>query len=310
MCDDFGQVVSDSIYELHVLKKKATSKDVICSGLLCGCKQKLLSNYLAISSNLMNLSGALSQALSVITDVDSFNDRMKAMKSIFRESALHDLVTKDGVSSVACPKMIILFYIIQKQMEDVLFEEMSRKLLPFLGSKNGEKIKICREILDDIYDFTEAAVFTLSGLRINCYNISEDIYKHPFSPIKECPTNINKHEARNCIFLSGRQKVECLHLFMTDSFVKVKRWIDTYFDLFKQYHKAPEHVHLIIDFKLMDKYTWTEEDCSRYKELQDFFGCVYVVNSEHIDFNGFEVDTVDIHDIKECVLQCDLNTTS
>ena len=309
MCDDYGVEVSEGVNELRILKEKALSKETLSSGLLCGCKQRLLSNYLKISSNLMNMMAGFTQALSVIDTIEIFHNRMDLVKKIFRENSIEDLITREGASTVACPKMIIMFSIIQRHMEDVLFEEMARKLVPFIGSKSGEKIVVCREILDDIYDFAEAAVFTLSGLRINCSNISDEIYKHPFSLLTGCSDCSVEQSKETCIFLTGRQKVECLHLFMTESFFKIRKWSETYFDIFKSYHNAPEKIHLIMDFKLIDKYTWTQEDCKRHGELESIFGCVYIVNANHINFDGFLVNMVDIHEIKECVLQCDLKIT-
>lgn len=306
MCEDFGRLVAANVLELDSVKEKANSKEIISRGLLCGCKQKLLRNYFAAISNLMVMIGSASQNLLVMNNISQLNNRINDVKEIFRDNCLHDMMNCEGHATFACPKMMVLFSIMQNQMEDVLFDEIHQRLVPFIGSPNGEKIKVCEETLDDIFNFAETALFHLSGLRINCNNIKDELYDDesfdiPFNGT-QCKLDPSKKES--CIFLSGKQKVECIHMFLHEGFYKVKSWFERYINLYYKYHKYPQQIHLVLDYKLMDKFEYTEAHYQKYREACEKFGFVCITNADHVDFGSWtdKLNIVPMEEIKDCVI--------
>jgi hypothetical protein len=310
MCDDFGKLVSQRIIELNVLIEKATKKEVIHKGLACDCKTDLIKRYFAAVGNLMILVSSLSQNLLTIRNIEEFEVKYLEMKRVFRETRLSRIFCTD--EEISCPKMTSLFLISQKQIEDVLLEEVEGILKPFIGDKNGNKHKACEEALDVVYNLAETALLSISGLRVNFFNLSDGIYVDEGFVHTECaPPLSGKHfPPKNCIYLNRQDKrkcemfpLECVHVFLHDSYYAVNNWLDNYIRMFYKYHVKPENIAMIWDYKLLGKHDWTERENKRYLEAENKFGSVYLINTEDVNFNGKEknLNIVDLEDIKECL---------
>jgi len=314
--NNFGQLISNNILGLTLLQKKALNpKNALSNGLLCESKRKILSSYMTIISNAIVMTGSICQLLPEFKVVDDINTRILHSKRIFKKSYINNIASEilkvEHCSS--CPKSAMLFGILQGQLEDVLFEEVRTKLIQYIGcTDNNSLFSICEEILDMIYDFAEAALFHLSGLRINCNNINDLIFTDDRFQIStsdlsalshRCHSSIDK-QPNSCLFLN-KDRRECLHLFLCDEFFKVKNWMDVYINLYKTYHNNPEQITLILDYRLIEEDTnWSVEDYERYVHALEIFGRVCIINFDHVSFGIYEdllsIDSLDI--VEECVL--------
>ena len=319
--NNFGSLISNNVLGLSLLQKKALKpQNALSNGLLCDSKKTILQAYMTTISNVIVMTGSICQLLSEFRTVDDVNNRISHAKKVFKRSFIKhiasELLKVEHCSS--CPKSAMLFGILQGQLEDVLFEEVRTKLIQYIGCMDDGVYFVCEEILDMIYDFAEAAIFHLSGLRINCTNISELIFtddrfqistsdlsslSHRCQSAKE-ETFIDK-QPKSCLF-THRHRKECLHLFLCDEFFKVRNWMDVYINLYKTYHNEPKKITLILDYRLIEEDTdWSIEDYERYVHALDVFGRVCIINFDHINFGSYEdllaTDSLDM--VEECVYE-------
>ena len=315
MCYDFGFLVSDNVWELKNLKEKARDlkePDVLVRGLLCESKQRIVDTYTTACSNIMVFMGSLSQLLSIVESIDDLDDRIANTKKIFRQYVNTEIINEiqKNEHCLGCPRTATLFGIMQTQLEDVLFEEIRSAMIPCIGSNGADNYNTCEKTLDEIYDFAESALLHLSGLRINCEFLTDDIYNDERSNIKSTQITKLLPDFKNqpyippssCIFGGNTTKIECLHIFLHDRFFKIKKWFDVYINLYSTYHKYPKRINVVLDYQLIDKRDFAEEDYIRYKRMQNMFGSVCIINSDHIDFGDFK-DLVHIscaENIEEC----------
>lgn len=312
--NNFGQLISNNILGLSLLQKKALNpKNALSNGLLCDSKRAILQSYLTIISNAIVMTGSICQLLSEFKTVEDVNTRILHAKRVFKRSYINNIAAEilkvEYCSS--CPKSAMLFGILQGQLEDVLFEEVRTKLIQYIGCMDNGIYFICEEILDMIYDFAEAAIFHLSGLRINCSNINDLIFTDDRFQIStsdlsslshRCQFSENNKQPISCLFTNKSRK-ECLHLFLCDEFFKVRNWMDVYINLYKTYHNDPKQITLILDYRLIEEDTsWSIEDYERYVHALDIFGRVCIINFNHINFGMYEdllsSDSLDI--VEEC----------
>ena len=320
MNSDFGTLISRTIIDLNILKDKliyGTSGDkpsILTQGLLCNSKRQIVDVYLQSISNVAIMLTSLCQVLILIENSDHIVKRVGNHKKLLRDGFSKGIM--DAIQSnehcTGCPKGAMLFGIMQNQLEDVFFADVITKLIPFIGSANGEKYKICVEILDDLYEFAEAALLHLSGLRIDCSNLKDSIYDDDRYPVTrgdirklnvDCPDE-EDIKPDSCIFKNPNRS-ECLHIFLHDGIFHVKSWLDVYVKLYEQYHKYPKKINLILDYKIVSSYTWVQHDFDRYIKCKDLFGEVFIINADHIDFGPFK-DTLHIttyEKIEECVYE-------
>lgn len=313
--NDFGQLISNNILELALLKKKSLNpRYVLSSGLLCDSKRVILDTYLTTIGNSIVMCGSICQLLPEFKTVDDINTRILHAKTVFKRSYMNDLVNQilKVEHCSGCPKDTMLFGILQGQLEDVMFEDIKNKLIEYIGCCEESIFSLCEELLDMIYDFAEAAIFHLSGLRINCKNISDSIFKDDRFKISTIGLKFSSCEIdpafdmppASCIFKEPHKK-ECLHLFLCSEFFRVKNWMNVYIDLYKTYHNNPKKITLILDYTLIEDDTiFTEEDYKTYLHAQSVFGKAFIINCEHIIFNSYEeaVDITSIDTIEECLI--------
>ena len=312
--NNFGQLISNNVLGLSLLQKKALNpKNALSNGLTCESKRTILNSYMTVISNAIIMTGSICQMLSEFKTVEDVNTRILHAKKIFKRSYINNIASEilkvEHCSS--CPKSAMLFGILQGQLEDVLFEEVRTKLIQYIGCMNNGIYIVCEEILDMIYDFAEAALFHLSGLRINCNNINDLIFTDDRFQISTSDLSSLSHRCHSndvdinpsaCLFTNINRK-ECLHLFLCDEFFKVRNWMDVYINLYKTYHNDPKQITLILDYRLIEEDTnWSIEDYERYIHALDIFGRVCIINFHHINFGTYEdllsADSLDI--VEEC----------
>lgn len=312
--NNFGQLISNNVLGLSLLQKKAVNpKNALSNGLTCESKRTILQSYMTVISNAIIMTGSICQMLSEFKTVEDVNTRILHAKKIFKRSYINNIASEilkvEHCSS--CPKSAMLFGILQGQLEDVLFEEVRTKLIQYIGCMNNGIYIVCEEILDMIYDFAEAALFHLSGLRINCNNINDLIFTDDRFQISTSDLSSLSHRCQSndvdinpsaCLFTNINRK-ECLHLFLCDEFFKVRNWMDVYINLYKTYHNDPKQITLILDYRLIEEDTnWSIEDYERYIHALDIFGRVCIINFHHINFGTYEdllsADSLDI--VEEC----------
>ena len=317
--DNFGEIVKNALIDIDDLRNKILTgqpSSITTQGLLCESKKRIVDKYLTAIGNSIIMLSSVCQLLVLCKTTDDITKRLSDVKKLLRDSFNHniiDTIQKDEHCS-GCPKATILFAIMQNQLEDVFFSDLINKLIPYIGSVNGEKFEVCQEILDEFLEFTEAALLHLSGLRINCANLKDEIFDDNRFPANRSDIrklgpdyiDIPDMPPGTCLFKDDG-KTECLHIFLHDGMLKVKKWMDVYTNLYTQYHKYPKRINLILDYKLVSEYEWTEKDTERYHHLQEIFGEVFIINDESIEFlvSSDELNITKLSKIKECFIQCD-----
>jgi hypothetical protein len=308
MCQDFGSILVEKLFEVSLIKEKALEKEVISNGFMCRLKRDVLDCYVVSVKNLMISVSNACQRLEVIRGIDDLEAEMREIKALFRKNGYGELYEKVG--GTACPKTLYLFETMQSQLEDMVINNIRFMLLRFIGSPNGEKVTACAVSLDLLVGLFESSVLHLAGLRLNCENIDSSI-------LKEIKTEFTHHEApsepgsacyickdhQSCIYNNGSPvENECIHLFLHEDLFMVKGWVPSYIDLYHKFHKYPEKITFVLDFKLLPRMKMPKEYMEFFFKMEDKFGMVYYINCDHIDFNGNrdKLQVIEWEKIKEC----------
>ena len=317
--DNFGETVKDVLIDIDDLRNKILNgqlSSITTQGLLCDSKKRVVDRYLTAIGNSVIMLASVCQLLILLKTTDDVSKRIFNVKKLLRDSFNHDIINaiQSDEHCSGCPKASVLFAIMQNQLEDVFFSDLVNRLIPFIGSLNGEKHDVCKEILDEYLEFTEAALLHLSGLRINCANLKDEIFDDDRFPANRSDIrrlgpdyiDIPDMPPGTCLFKDDT-KTECLHIFLHDGMLKVKTWMDVYTNLYTQYHKYPKRINLILDYKLVSEYEWTKKDTERYNHLKEIFGKVFIINTESVEFQVDinELNITQLSKIKECFIQCD-----
>lgn len=293
------------VYALHEIKllPKALNepgKELIKKGFYCPCKKSLLKSYLYSISNLMIQISSEIQAIHTIKNGDELSDRFRFIWNIYKETE-----SKIIYDVPFCTFSTCLFDIMQTQFEDVFMSELYKKLYPHINSAIKPHDSILQDILTDLIDVGETALFYLSGLHIKCSSINPNIVSDKF--FKEL--NLNpirfKTDFTECN-LERKTGHECLHLFVTPAMLQINSWLSNYFDLYRKYHRDPKNIIMIIDYELMNdqNYKWDNIAKERYEKALEVFGAVYFINYENIDFDDYtgKVNLSDYEELSSCIV--------
>lgn len=292
MITNSGYLTADAILELRSLKQKITSNPIIRLGITCQGKRSALDSYISSVANLMIMCSSFFQSIGHITDSDTLEYRFKLIRKIYRNSVFKKLYYNPLISS----RMLRLFEIMQVQIEDQIFErirhEMERMILETNGDLEVDKLSLLESVLDNLYVLAETSALHLSGQRINCFRIKEDIFEDTDFKHDSEVQNHTQELSAQCGYLNHKidqsQFCECLHLFMVPDFFVSDDWMIRYFDMYYKYHEDPNNIMVILDYKLMRDYTWKEIDFAAYQKALNSFRGVNIINYNKIDFNGYK----------------------
>ena len=299
MSINYSGILFDGLFDIELLRTKGTSKASLQPGLTCSCKKSILTTYLTSIGNLMVCTTSFSQILRYIRTIPDFTERIRRLEQMFRDQLIENMYSSSDCLSA---KTTCLFETMQNQLEQVYFTTLYDKYLPFIGHRNDTDVaKTVTESIDELYELAEVAVLNLSGFRINCNNISDDIINDEIFKGRD----ISKLPLTNplCAFKhTADTHIECIHLYVTPAMYRVNNWLDYYLDNYLRYHINPKNIMLIVDYKLMPNFKWTQLNIERFRKFKNSFESIHYLNSENVDFGECtdEIDIIKDGDLTTC----------
>jgi hypothetical protein len=149
----------------------------------------------------------------------------------------------------------------------------------------------------------EVGILILSGLRMNSFNISSDIFYHKdfkynikemalFNTklIKKCPYSCRdfcEMKDGNMICEDDRYLDEKLHLFIVPEYYIDPNFLNTYFDIIFKYHCMPENIDIIVDYQLIQDLIWSENEYNRLKLIKNTAKSLKIINYDNVNFNKY-----------------------
>lgn len=286
MCNDFGKLIGEHSFELYMLIEKGLSKSVIKDGLSCKSKQLLIKEYFKHISNLIVNIGYL----GLNYDSENIKYYVNTTLETFKKNYHKDILKLN-----ICPQIIYLFSILQKEIEEQTFIEIINKL-----NNIDDIFLLIKEIFDDLYDLAEIAILNLSGLRLNCFNINENIKNELNETNSLFTKDMINHKCPSKELEDTCNGEECIHLFIHEKYYKSIGWLDKFINILLKYHTNPKNILMIIDYKLVNYLKWNDINSKRYQTIVDNLFDVYIINYQNIDFGKHKIPLLNPNEVVEC----------
>lgn len=285
MIANSGYLTAESILELKSLIQKITTNPIFKIGLSCQGKKKTLEHYISSIANLMIMCSSFFQSMGYIKDINTLNYRFGLVKNIYKNGSSKELYLNPYISS----KMVRLYEMVQREIENFIFDEIENNYKNFKNKDNRELLEF---VLDELYVLAEISALHLAGQRINCFNIKDEIFKDTEFEHNDEIRNHTKELKSQCQFLNkdydNTKKKECLHLFMLPQYFISDLLILKYFKIYYKYHRHPENITIVLDYKLMKFHVWGDMDFKIYDYSKELFHNIYIINHEDVDFSTFK----------------------
>lgn len=291
---DYGLTLQKYLVNISLLSEIARRKKMIARGLSCICKDVIITNYTRALKNVMiSLTGLIHRITH--RSAEQLEDAVKSVVSIFRQEAYDETYYGKNVS----PKMLFLFELTQKALENAIFDEISREITP--NKRTKTRAQLHGHVLAEIYDLAEVAILNLSGVRLDPRKLSDNMFNtRHFVYDKEKVLPFDRSKIVGCPFANGSKyfENEILHIFLCDRLLSVRSWIVNYIEILRDYFEEVGQLILVLDFKLVSEKDWTSDviEFWRSLKLDEIFGKVYCTNCSG---RGYELDfeTVDLEKI-------------
>lgn len=277
MCMNYTEALTKGLRDLDDIQNMALKKEVFKLN-VCDCKKDILTNY-------YNALGA------VLVDVVNFlfNKDVRSeeeldfifLKNKFYKLAYEDLYKRPNISK----KLLYLFEVYHKPIENLMFRQIEKNLKEYF--EQGKLQKYHPIIINSIVDYAEFIVFALASFKIDCNNISSNLFsemKNP--PIKNICAN---HTCEICPNFEQCKhhkelKEEEFHIYMFKEFNEDDGWLIPLIELLLKYHKNPKNIKIVVDYKLFPSFSYTEYNIKRCEYILKHFTKIQFINYEHIDF--------------------------
>lgn len=283
-----ASLITTSVLEIATIEEKYLNTKYFSISLSCVSKKKILEAYYETLEDFIVIVGGFVQYYSIIKHGE---DYLKNNYLLFKEKFEENLYKRKNISL----KILLLFNQLMEYYEKNFFEEIQKYFI----NLNGNYIVNYEKILNMVFDLSEIAALTLSGIRFSCNNIKDSILEKNIS-FQKLETNIECE--KECPFLNKGK--ECLHIIITNELVQIPNWSEKILEIFSSYYKEPQHLSIFMDYKLVNNYLWNDNDFKNYYKYYQIFGAYYFVNVEHIDFGKWEkeIDIVPFQHLSSCIL--------
>ena len=278
--NDYSDILIRALYDASTLYPTAKKKPNINQG-LCNCKQRILSSYFKNIIGLLIEVNAVTYETAYEINEKHIIERFEHIKSLFNFFYI-SLYSETCLSS----KIVLLFEKLQQPIDEQMFSKVRDYLFMLAESTDEEeKRKTYRDLHENILNWSELAIFNISGLYINCSSITDNILdgKDVVNPTYCCTTNPCKrqNDCKNCeLHKKIENNNEILKLYIIDELSLIPNWYEFYFELFKKYHKNPKNIVLDLDYQLCQDPTLCLQNACPYKLkfMGSFFGDVTISN--------------------------------
>lgn len=295
----YDSLLTDWMIKLNLLKEKSFYNKDLLPGINCHCKEVILNNYLISIKNLVIPIISLVQLTKYQSDKNLLECYFKKIEEFHKDECFKFLYYKENLSH----KILFIFETIHLMLFKLSMEEIKTTMMDFVGYKYEEEYVLVNWLCQILYDLLEIGILTLSGLRINSFNISVSIFEHEYFSYNVKDMRVfDTKDIENCDYnckdfcYEKEQEIICkedgsfkeeLHLFLVPEYYKSPYFLDKYFEIIFNYHCLPSNIDIIVDYQLMDELIWSENEYRRLNYLKNTVKSIKIINYDNVDFNKY-----------------------
>jgi hypothetical protein len=271
------------LLEIEILKKNFYSKPAFSSS-LSECKKDTLEGYTHAIEDLLIGYVHIFHELENIYSEDAIKKRLKYLVRVFQRSSIKHF-RKGKIS-----KLFYLFCVFKDLFERDIFSDINQEVLQYFRNEIRDSPHNTYElILAKFYSLIELSYLFMSGLQINCLNLSTEVLNSPCFDIfrieSETISNICNSED-DCNLRDFSEDNEYVHFFILPEY-KNEEFIETIIAELIEFHNNSKNINIVIDYKLHPSIVYTDKDYKVYELIKKSFKSVIFANSGHIDFGEY-----------------------
>ncbi len=264
---------------------------------MCYCRQQIFEQFTITVEKLIIKLG--SRTLKFAEDHDmSYGADFTHLRMWFANEVYQVLYKNEEVSN----KMVLTFKLIQEYQDEKFFDLIQDKykhiLVHIAAGDNATAETEFNVLFEEIRAWYELFLYMILSTQFNCQSLTDAfLVDHnvpsDFGAGVDNITNwcIHHNDCATCEVHEGvLQCGESINIIMVNDFIDDMTWLEKLTCIVNNYHVAPTHITLNLDYRMYDQLVQCKLSHVHYDKILEAnrtFVDLHIKNHEGINFNGY-----------------------